>query len=54
MATDKIDILLYADWLETKESKLIGTLSAHQGKGRKIFSFKYHYLKRIKEGMKCK
>ena len=42
MATDKIDILVYADWLETKESKLIGTLSAHQGKGRKIFSFKYH------------
>ena len=42
MATDKLDILVYADWLELKDSKLIGTLSAHQGKGRKTFSFKYH------------
>jgi len=41
MATDKIDIMVYADWLETKDSKLIGTLSAHQGKGRKTFSFTY-------------
>ena len=41
MAASKIDILVYADWLETKESKLIGTLSAHQGKGRKTFSFSY-------------
>jgi serine/threonine-protein kinase HipA len=41
MATDKTDILVYADWLDTKESKLIGTLSAHQGKGRKIYSFSY-------------
>ena len=32
MAADKIDILVYADWLELKDSKLIGTLSAHQGK----------------------
>jgi len=42
MATDKLDILVYADWLELKDSILIGTLSAHQGKGRKTFSFKYH------------
>ncbi len=42
MAADKIDILVYADWLELKDSKLIGTLSAHQGKGKKTFSFKYH------------
>ena len=42
MATDKIDILVYADWLELKDSKLIGTISVHQAKGRKIFSFKYH------------
>ena len=42
MAIDKLDILVYADWLELKDSKLIGTLSAHQGKGRKAFSFKYH------------
>jgi hypothetical protein len=27
MATDKFDILVYADWLELKDSKLIGTLS---------------------------
>ena len=42
MPKDKLDILVYADWLELKDSKLIGTLSAHQGKGRKTFSFKYH------------
>ena len=42
MAKDKLDILVYADWLELKDSKLIGTLSALQGKGRKTFSFKYH------------
>lgn len=42
MAKDKLDIFVYADWLELKDSKLIGTLSAHQGKGRKTFSFKYH------------
>jgi len=41
MATDKIDILVYADWLELEQPKLIGVLSAHQAKGRKTFSFKY-------------
>lgn len=41
MATSKIDVLVYADWLETNEPKLIGTLAAHQGKGRKTFSFSY-------------
>jgi len=41
MAPDKIDILVYADWLELKQPKLIGVLSAHQAKGRKTFSFKY-------------
>jgi len=41
MATGKIDILVYADWLETSESKLIGILSAHQGKARRTFSFSY-------------
>lgn len=41
MAIDKTDILVYADWFESNEPKLIGILSAHQGKGRKIFSFKY-------------
>jgi serine/threonine-protein kinase HipA len=34
MATSKIDILVYADWLEIGEPKLIGILSDHQGKGR--------------------
>jgi serine/threonine-protein kinase HipA len=41
MATSKIDILVYADWLEISAPKLLGTLSAHQGKGRKTFSFSY-------------
>lgn len=41
MATSKIDILVYADWLEIGGSKLIGILAAHQGKGRKAFSFSY-------------
>jgi serine/threonine-protein kinase HipA len=41
MATSKIDILVYADWFEISEPKLIGTLAAHQGKGRKTFSFSY-------------
>lgn len=41
MATGKIDILVYADWLETSEPKLIGILSAHQGKARRTFSFSY-------------
>lgn len=40
MAT-KTDILVYADWLETKEPKLMGILAAHQAKGRKLFSFEY-------------
>ena len=41
MATDKIDILVYADWIEVNQPKLIGVLSAHQAKGRKTLSFKY-------------
>ena len=41
MATSKIDILVYADWLEISRPKLIGVLAAHQGKGRKTFSFSY-------------
>jgi len=41
MATSKVDILVYADWLEISGPKLIGILAAHQGKGRKTFSFSY-------------
>lgn len=41
MAIDKTDILVYADWLQMKSPKLIGILTAHQTKGRKIFSFNY-------------
>ncbi len=37
MASDKTDILVYADWLQ----KQIGVLSAHQSKGRKLFSFQF-------------
>jgi len=42
MAADKKDVLVYSDWLELKDSKLMGTLSTHQGKGKKTFSFKYN------------
>ena len=42
MATDKIDILVYADWFDANGQKLIGTLSAHLGKARKTFSFEFH------------
>lgn len=47
MAADKTDILVYAHWRGMAEPKRIGTLSAHQGKGRKSFSFEYDkfYLK---------
>ena len=41
MATSKIDILVYADWLEIGGPKLIGILAVHQGKARKTFSFSY-------------
>jgi hypothetical protein len=39
MVISKIDILVYAYWLEISEQKLIGILAAYQGKTRKIFSF---------------
>src|SRR5690606_25452866 len=41
MGKDKIDIWTYAHWKGFAKSKLIGILSAHQGKGRKAFSFEY-------------
>lgn len=41
MTTDKTDIFVYAHWLGMSEPKLIGILAAHQGKGRKSFSFAY-------------
>jgi serine/threonine-protein kinase HipA len=41
MAINKTDIFVYAHWLGMNEPKLIGILSAHQGKGRKLFSFEY-------------
>lgn len=37
----KTDIFVYAHWQGMPDPKLIGTLSAHQGKGRKSFSFEY-------------
>jgi serine/threonine-protein kinase HipA len=47
MGANKTDIFVYAHWKGMPEPKLIGTLSAHQGKGRKAFSFEYDsaYLK---------
>lgn len=41
MAIKKINLFVYAHWQGMVEPKLIGTLSAHQGKGRKSFSFEY-------------
>lgn len=41
MKSTKVDILVYADWIELKGSQLMGVLSAHYGKGRKSFSFEY-------------
>jgi len=41
MRTDKIDILVYAHWKGMPNPLLMGTLSAHKGKGRKSFSFEY-------------
>lgn len=41
MDTKKVDIFVYAHWIGMPEPKLIGLLSAHQGKGRKSFSFEY-------------
>jgi len=47
MGANKTDIFVYAHWKGMPEPKLIGTLSAHQGKGRKVLSFEYDkvYLK---------
>lgn len=41
MSHTKTDIYVYANWLDLKVPKPIGTLSIHQGKGKKIFSFEY-------------
>lgn len=41
MSTSKTDILVYAHWLEMKEPKLIGILSAQKAKAKKAFSFEY-------------
>jgi serine/threonine-protein kinase HipA len=41
MGTSKTDIFVYAHWQGMPDPKLIGILSAHQGKGRKSFSFEY-------------
>ena len=44
MATNRTDIWVYAHWKGLIEPMLIGTLSAHQAKGRKAFSFEYDKL----------
>jgi serine/threonine-protein kinase HipA len=41
MTTGKTDIWVYAHWLGMKAPVCIGSLSAHQAKGRKAFSFEY-------------
>ena len=53
MATDTIDILVYADWQPMADagSVYIGVFSAQQAKGRKSFSFEYdpNWLKKNKQ-----
>ncbi len=41
MSIDKTDIYVYAHWTGMAEPVFIGILSAHQGRGRKSFSFTY-------------
>jgi len=41
MSGTKTDIYVYAHWVGMPEPALIGILTAHQGKGRKSFSFEY-------------
>ena len=41
MSSAKTDIYVYAHWVGMSEPVIIGVLSAHQGKGRKSFSFEY-------------
>lgn len=41
MKKGKFDIYVFADWKSLSEPKLIGILSAHYGKGKKVFSFEY-------------
>jgi len=47
MSIDKTDLFVYAHWCGMPEPVLIGILSAHQGKGRRSYSFEYdaHWLK---------
>lgn len=41
MARQKPDIYVFAHWKELAKPELMGTMSAHYGKGRKAFSFEY-------------
>ena len=41
MKSTKVDIFVYADWIDLQGPHLMGILSAHQGKGKKSFSFEY-------------
>lgn len=41
MASDKLEIWVYADWIGMPNPLCIGKLSAHAAKGRKAFSFEY-------------
>ncbi len=49
MVSKKTDIYVYAHWKGMSSPILIGTLSAHQAKGKKVFSFEYN-----KEWLKSK
>jgi len=42
MATGKTDILVFADWDSKSTPQLVGTLSAHHAKGKKVFSFDFN------------
>jgi serine/threonine-protein kinase HipA len=43
MAQNKTDIYVYAHWKGMSIPKIIGVLSAHSAKGKKVFSFEYDH-----------
>lgn len=41
MKNNKLDIFVFADWIDLEEPTLIGTLSVQSAKSKKFFSFEY-------------
>jgi serine/threonine-protein kinase HipA len=49
MKSTKVDIFVYADWIDLQGPHLMGILSAHQGKGKSPL-----VLNMIKSGLKVR